>query len=186
MIQVTEYQQWKEMSSTWTVHHLGCPCLSFLTPSIHFLSLPLFSLSTSLARFCRFSPPGPLWLCWNFWSISYPSFHSLCPLNLLFPSSFSFCFYLSQLLCPWKFELCSKFSSLFILTCFYSFTPPRFYFVEKWILTLGIKNILLLVSLASSLYDISARSQRVILNCLPKWSILMNIISNRLHFKNNN
>lgn len=95
MIQVTEYQQWKEMSSTWTVHHLGCPCLSFLTPSIHFLSLPLFSLFTSLARFCRFSPPGPLWLCWNFWSISYPSFHSLCPLNLLFPSSFSFCFYLS-------------------------------------------------------------------------------------------
>lgn len=71
------------------------PRLSFLTPSIHFLSLPLFSLSTSLARFCRFSPPGPLWLCWNFWSISYPSFHSLCPLNLLFPSSFSFCFYLS-------------------------------------------------------------------------------------------
>lgn len=35
---------------------------------------------------------------------------------------------ISQLLCPWKFELCSKFSSLFILTCFYSFTPPRFYF----------------------------------------------------------
>lgn len=185
MIQVTEYQQWKEMSSTWTVHHLGCPCLSFLTPSIHFLSLPLFSLSTSLARFAVFLHRvhsdsveifGP-----------YPTHPFIPSAHLTFYFLHRFLSVsISQLLCPWKFELCSKFSSLFILTCFYSFTPPRFYFVEKWILTLGIKNILLLVSLASSLYDISARSQRVILNCLPKWSILMNIISNRLHFKNNN
>lgn len=72
VIQVTDCQQWREMSSTWTVHHLCCLCLSFLTlshPIQPFLSLvlsrQLIPLSLSVGVF---PPSRPLCFCFSVWA----------------------------------------------------------------------------------------------------------------------
>lgn len=94
MIQVTECQQWRKMSSTWTVHHLCCLCLSFLAisihPSIFPLPLSVLTLSQSLTQCRCSSSPHPHIYVLLFWPTSFSRFYSLHPLNLSpFPSSLS-------------------------------------------------------------------------------------------------